>query len=158
MKLEWRNDEDIGFYECTVTDDDGYEQHISLWDYTCEWQSKRKAEDYAYNRCHPEAYEVSYCSGYSMHEEFDSSHTLEDIKVWCEDYLLDRYINRYNNIVAELDKIKSRADWALQFKKDRLITDREKWKQTPHTCELCGSYIDRDVVKVCDKCASEYEF
>lgn len=119
MKLEWRSEEDIGFYECTVTDDDGYVQNISIWDYTCEWQRKRKAEDYTYNRYHPEAYEVSYCHGYSMHETFDDSHTLEEVKVWCEDYLLDKYIHHYNDVIANLEKIKSKAEWASEFKKRR---------------------------------------
>lgn len=158
MKLEWRNDEEIGYYECVVTDNDGYTEDISLWDFTCEYQKKRKQEDYAYARCHPYAYEVRYCRGYSMHETFDDSHTLEWVKVWCEDYLLDGYINHYNDIIANFEKIKSQAGWAIQFKVDRAITEKEKWKQAPHTCELCGSYIERDVIKVCDKCASEYEF
>ena len=126
MKLEWRNDEEIGFYECTVTDDDGYTEDISLWDYTCEWQNKRKQEDFVYLRCHPHAFEVCYCRGYSMHETFDDPYTLNDVKVWCEDYLLDGYINHYNDIMAELDKIKGRAEWARQFKKDRLMTEKER--------------------------------
>ena len=92
MKLEWRNEEDIGHYECTVTDDDGYEQRISFWDYTCEYQSNKKATDAIFCRYHPEAYEISYCHGYAMRETFDDSHTLEDIKIWCEDYLLDKYL------------------------------------------------------------------
>lgn len=120
MKLEWRNEEDIGHYECTVTDDDGYEQRISFWDYTCEYQSNKKATDAIFCRYHPEAYEISYCHGYAMRETFDDSHTLEDIKIWCEDYLLDKYINHYNNIIANLERIKSEAEWAIQFKNDRL--------------------------------------
>ena len=120
MKLEWRNEEDIGHYECTVTDDDGYKQDISFWDYTCEWQSKRKAEDATYRRYHPDAYEVHYCHGYAMHETFDDSYTLEQIKIWCEDYLLDKYIYHYNDIIANLEKIKSKAEWATQFKNGRL--------------------------------------
>lgn len=121
MKLEWKNnDADIGHYDCIITDDDGYKQDISLVDYTCEYQRKRKAEDGIYKRYHPEAFEVHYCNGYSMREVFNDSHTLESVKVWCEDYLLDKYINHYNNIIANLEKIKSKAEWAIQFKKDRL--------------------------------------
>jgi len=119
MKLEWKNEEDIGFYECTITEDDGDSQNICIWDYTCEWQKERKARDYSYNKEHPEAFEVSYCHGYSMRETFDSTHTLEQVKIWCEDYLLNRYINHYNNIIANLEKIKSRAEWATQFKEGR---------------------------------------
>ena len=120
MKLEWENEEDIGYYECTVTDNDGYEQRISFWDYTYEYQSNRKATDATFCRYHPEAYEVSYCHGYAMHETFDDSRTLEWVKIWCEDYLLDKYINHYNNIIANLERIKSEAEWAIQFKNDRL--------------------------------------
>ena len=120
MKLEWTKDEDIGVYDCIITDDDGYQEKIHVWDYTCEYHIKRKAEDATYSRHHPNAYEVSYCHGYAMHETFDDSYTLEDVKIWCEDYLLDKYINHYNNIVANLDKIKSKAEWAIQFKNDRL--------------------------------------
>lgn len=119
MKLEWRNETDIGFYECIVTDDDGYGQSISLWDYTCEYQSNRKATDATYCRYHPEAFEVSYCHGYSMHETFDNTHTLEQVKIWCEDYLLNKYINHYNDVIANLERIKSRAEWATQFKNNR---------------------------------------
>lgn len=121
MKLKWKNDNaDIGHYNCIITDDDGYKQNIFLVDYTCEYQSKRKAEDREYKRYHPKAFEVHYCNGYSMHESFDDSHTLEFVKIWCEDYLLDNYINYYNDIIADLEKIKSKAEWAIQFKKDRL--------------------------------------
>jgi hypothetical protein len=119
MKLEWRNEENIGYYQCIITDDDGYKQRISVWDYTCEYQINKKANDAVYNSYHQEAFEVSYCNGCSMHESFDSSHTLEFVKIWCEDYLLDKYINHYNNIVANLEKIKSQAEWAIQFKNDR---------------------------------------
>ena len=54
-----------------------------------------------------------------MHETFDDSHTFEFVKTWCEDYLLDKYINRYNNIIANLEKIKGEAEWAIQFKNNR---------------------------------------
>ena len=120
MKLEWENDEDIGHYECTLTDDYGCYENIYIWDYTCEYQRKRKAEDTIYNRHHPEAFEVGYCKGYSMHETFNDSHTLADVKIWCENYLLDKYINHYNYIVDNLEKIKNEAEWAIQFKNDRL--------------------------------------
>jgi DUF971 family protein len=120
MKLEWISDEDIGVYDCIITDDDGHREKIHMWDYTCEYHRNRKAKDVVYSRYHPNAYEVSYCSGYSMRETFDDSYTLEDIKIWCEDYLLDKYINRYNNIVANLERIKSESEWAIQFKNGRL--------------------------------------
>jgi hypothetical protein len=51
--------------------------------------------------------------------------------------------------------------------KVRVIQFVENWvdiygydntKSKPHHCVLCGDYIERDNLKVCDKCASEYEF
>ena len=39
---------------------------------------------------------------------------------------------------------------------DRLEKDR--LKKLPHHCELCGAYIEEDNLKVCDACASEYQF
>ena len=120
MKLEWRNEENIGYHECTIIDDDGYHEDIHIWDYTCEYHIKQKENDAAYSRYHPAAYEIGYCKGYLMHETFDDSHTLKDVKIWCEDYLLDKYINHYNEIVANFEKIKSKAEWAIQFKNDRL--------------------------------------
>lgn len=105
MKLEWRNEEDIGLYECVVTDDYGCSESIFI-------KVKRTGD-----------YEVDYCRGYSMRETFDDSHTLEQIKTWCEDYLLDGYINLYNRTVADLEKIKSRAEWATQFKEGRNKND-----------------------------------
>lgn len=36
--------------------------------------------------------------------------------------------------------------------------EKNKLKKMPHHCELCGSYIEQDNLKVCDKCASEYKF
>ena len=101
MNLEWRNEEDIGLYECVITEDDGHSESIFI---KVKWTGD---------------YEVDYCRGYAMRETFDSSHTLEQIKVWCEDYLLDGYINLYNNTMANLEKIKSRAEWATQFKNNR---------------------------------------
>ena len=50
MKLEWKNEEDIGLYECVVTDDYGCSESILI---------KVK---------HTGDYEVDYCRGYAMRE------------------------------------------------------------------------------------------
>ena len=119
MKIEWESNENIGHHECILTEDDGYQQTISLTDYTCAFQRERKEKDCSYKSYHPDAYEVRYCHGYSMHEVFDESYTLEDVKIWCEDYLLNGYIDHYNHILSNLEKIKRRAEWATLFKENR---------------------------------------
>ena len=35
-------------------------------------------------------------------------------------------------------------------------TTEIKNKNFPHHCKLCGAYIEKDNLSVCDKCASEY--
>lgn len=120
MKIKWNDkDADIGFYEMELEFDDGSTRSISVWDYTCPYERKKIEEDRAYARNHPYAFEVSYCHGYSMHEVFDSTHTLEDVKIWAEDYLLDGIIAYYDDMLANLDTAKKRAEWAKQYKEKR---------------------------------------
>lgn len=40
----------------------------------------------------------------------------------------------------------------------RQLLEIEQNKHKPHHCKLCGQYIEKDNLKVCDKCASEFEF
>lgn len=39
------------------------------------------------------------------------THTVDDIKRWCENWLAQRYLASYYNTLAELDKMKERAEW-----------------------------------------------
>lgn len=125
MKFVWNNeDADIGYYECALLDDDGSKLNdISFKDYTNEWvQQDDKECDYK----RPYSFEVNYCRGYSMREGFDydeeyrsrpgggyqgvCTHTIEDIKHWCEEYLAQKYIDIYKEMLAELDTAKRRAE------------------------------------------------
>lgn len=125
MKFVWNNkDANIGHYECTLLDDDGSNiNDISFKDYTNKWvqQNDKECE---YKR--PYSFEVNYCHGYSMHEGFDydeeyrnrpsggyqgiSTHTVDDIKRWCEEYLAQKYIDGYEEILSRLNTAKRRAE------------------------------------------------
>lgn len=126
MRFEWNDqDADIGYYECILFDDDGSKLNkIVFKDYTNEWVQQDDKEC-GYKR--PYSFEVNYCRGYSMHEGFDydeeyrsrpgggyqgiSTHTVDDIKCWCEEYLAQKYIDMYEEILAELDTARRRSEW-----------------------------------------------
>lgn len=38
-----------------------------------------------------------------------------------------------------------------------ILWSKSGWNKD-HYCELCGEYIEKEHLKVCDKCASEYKF
>lgn len=136
MRFEWE-DEDYGFHECTLYDGDKKIDDICFLDYTSEFH-QRDDKEYRYER--PYAFVVSWCHGWSMEQGFDydkdynkhwdedalkengwyvptgsyqgnCTHTVDDIKRWCEEWLAQRYIKRYKDILAEIDTVKSRAEW-----------------------------------------------
>lgn len=120
MRIKWDDkDAEIGVHEMELELDDGSTRSITVWDYTCPYEKRCIAEDRSYARNHPYAFEVSYCHGYSMHEGFDDSHTLEDVKIWAEDYLLNGIIEHYNDMLANLETAKRQAEWAEEYKKER---------------------------------------
>ena len=143
MKFVWNNeDADIGYYECTLLDDDGSNiNDISFKDYTNEWvQQNDKKCDYK----RPYSFEVNYCRGYSMREGFDydeeyrsrlgggyqgiSTHTVDDIKRWCEEYLAQKYIDVYEEMLSRLDTAKRRAECLkdMGYGADRKGIEEEK--------------------------------
>lgn len=125
MKFIWKDETDIGYYECKLIDDNNEEvQSIYFWDYSNEYQVKEAIERRWKRPC---AYKVGYCSGYSMERGFDKTedntkygyngtkeHTVEDIKRWCENYIASLYINCYNNILARLEEAKKQAEWFIE--------------------------------------------
>lgn len=45
MKFMWKDETNIGFYECYLLDDDNNElQQIYFWDYSCTYQVKSAVE------------------------------------------------------------------------------------------------------------------
>lgn len=135
MKFIWNDsDADIGHYRCKLVDDDETVlEEIHFTDYTNEWQQKDGRKNH-----YPRAYsfEVGYCCGFSMDKGFDydddyydradedgfrlggyngtCTHTVEDIKHWCEEYLAGFYIRGYRNMIKELDNAKRRSEWFLE--------------------------------------------
>lgn len=54
-----------------------------------------------------------------MEESFPNTWTLEQVKIWAEDYLLDKYINHYKNVLEELKTLKKNAEQAQAIKESR---------------------------------------
>lgn len=133
MRFEWNNSSsDIGHYNCYLYDGDQKLDEISFIDYTCEWAQEHDKKN-GYTR--PYSFVVHYCHGWSMKEGFDGddhccnhtdedgniiggyqgncTHTVEDIKRWCEEWLAKCYIEGYQRMMSELKDAKRRADWFI---------------------------------------------
>ena len=59
--------------------------------------------------------------------------------------------NLFNNLSDAVKKFNYLE--GLELNTEEVFERLEK-----HHCKLCGAYIEEDNVKVCDKCASEFEF
>ncbi len=115
--ISWNEkDKDIGVYLLILELDEGTKREMTVWDNTCNYQKQKRANNPTYTRYNPSGFKVSYCHGYSMEEFFDDTHTLEEVKEWAENYLLDGLINRYKDLLKELDPAKRRAEWAAEYK------------------------------------------
>ncbi len=137
MKFEWHDDPDIGYYECFLYENGSKINDISFRDYTCEFHLKDDRE-HRYTR--PYSFEVSWCNGWGMSEGFDydnqydkhwdeeklketgwhvatggyqgkCTHTVDDIKKWCENWLAQRYLGAYYKTLRELEQMKARVEW-----------------------------------------------
>ena len=42
------------------------------------------------------------------------THTVEDIKKWCEEWIAQRYINSYENMLSQLKAAEKRHDWFIE--------------------------------------------
>lgn len=125
MKFVWNeSDARIGYYSCELIDDDGSElQKIFFIDNTNCWNKENDALN-GFKRAY--SFEVPYCDGDTTCEGFDydkeyrsrpgggyqgvCTHTVEDVKRWCEEYLAKKYIDHYKEMLAELDTAKRRAE------------------------------------------------
>ena len=121
---------DCGRYKCELFENEKKIDEISFTDYTCEF---RQGNDKKCGYTRPYAFEVYWCSGWSMREGFDyddkfdrhcdekghtiggyqgnCTHTVDDIKKWCEEWLAKRYIQAYENMIKDLETMKNRYDW-----------------------------------------------
>ena len=125
VKFVWKDNEDIGFYECYIYEDSDKLDSICFWDYTNKYQ-KETDEKHRYYR--PYTYKISYCNGFAMdkgldkNEDHDSygytgtpKHTIEDVKHWCESYLAAMYMAEYENMLKRLDIVKERYEQLKQM-------------------------------------------
>ena len=124
MEFIWRDDPDIGYYEGILIDDNDKEiNQISIWDYTCPF---RLAEAERGNYQDRYAYTVSSCCGSGLDKGFDRdespkrgwggyrgtpSHTVEDIKRWCENWVAGQYLKKYYETIRDLPNLKAKAEW-----------------------------------------------
>ena len=65
-------------------------------------------------------------------------------------------VGDYINIEKELAEFFG-IDLEKAEKEKELLLEIERNKKKPHHCILCGEYIERDNLQVCDKCASKYK-
>lgn len=135
MKIvfEWNKNADIGHYDCTVYEVEGESRKkidsIFVQDYTNEWQQQNAKENRYFRQY---AFEVHWCNGWSMHTGFGSDEnyknhrdengkivfgysgtckkTLKDVMRWCEEWLAQRYIAGYEDILARLEEMKNRSE------------------------------------------------
>lgn len=115
MKIKWNNnDADIGSYTCYLIFDDGKKVDIWVKDYTCEFEQEESKKNRYYNSHN---FKVHFCNGFSMTEYFDAPEwSLEKVKLWAEDYLLDKLIERYTHALKELPQIEKEALQAQEIK------------------------------------------
>lgn len=132
MRFEWKNDPHIGHYELILWDKEKRLNSISFVDYTCDFNQKRDREE---RWARPYSFEVRYCHGWSCEEGFDydeeydrhfnendkfiggyqgkCTHTVEDIKRWCEEFLASQYIIDYEQEFAKLQERKRKSEWFI---------------------------------------------
>lgn len=133
MRFEWDDSSsDIGHYDGYLYDEDQKLEEISFIDYTCKWAQENDRKN-GYTR--PYSFVVHYCNGWSMKEGFDGdehyrshtdedghiiggyqgncTHTVKDIKRWCEEWLARSYIKGYESMLANLKDAKRRAEWFI---------------------------------------------
>ena len=128
MNFVWDDSNaDIGYYSCKFLDGDVVIDEISFTDYTNEW---RFNNDKKYGDKRPYSFEIHWRRGVSMKEGFDydkeyrkrenggyqgnCTHIVEDIKRWCEEWIAQRYINSYKNILSQLKAAEKRHDWLIE--------------------------------------------
>lgn len=133
MKLVWKDDKEIGSYRLYLYDGDKQLDEINIVDCTCKFRREYDKELGVRRRF---AYETYYCNGFVYDKGFDEdkgyknnkdygfvgvvTHTLEDVKRWCENYLAQLYLGNYYNTLNKINEMKRRAEWfeAQGFKLD----------------------------------------
>ena len=133
VRFEWKDNFEIGHHELTLYDDDNKKlDDIYFTDYTCEY---RQEDDRKHKHYRPYSFEVGYCHGWSMKQGFDEdnqyrnhlnengravggyqgncTHTIDDVKRWCEEFLASLYIINYEEELKKLQKRLKRSQWFI---------------------------------------------
>ena len=128
MNFIWDDSEaNIGYYSCEFLDEDVVIDEISFTDYTNEWRSYKDKKN-GYKR--PYSFEVRWCRGWSMKEGFDydeeyrnrksggyqgnCTHTVEDIKRWCEKWIAKEHIDSYKRMLSRLKTAEKIHNWFIE--------------------------------------------
>ncbi len=130
LRFKWVDSPEIGKYKGLLYEGKKVIDEISFTDYTSEFHQKYDQEG-RYTR--PYSFEVNGCSGWSMREGFDydieydshydkdgnviggyqgnCTHTVDDIKKWCENWIAQGYLKTYYRIADNFEQTKARAEW-----------------------------------------------
>lgn len=123
MEFVWKDDPAVGYYEGILLENEKQIDRICFWDYTCPFRMAQARENHYRDRY---AYEVHWCNyGRSMSHGFDPdeehqgfggyqghcTHTVDDIKRWCENWIAQYYLNAYHEALKSLPTQEARAKW-----------------------------------------------
>lgn len=138
MKFIWDNTcAETGIYNCKLIDGDYVLNNIEIIDYTNMRQQENAYRSYifypysfeadVYNGASKEAIQIKgfdYDSVYRNHIDENGrrmygyngvcTHTLEDVKRFCEECLAKRYIDLYNYMLPNFNEAKRRASWFVE--------------------------------------------
>lgn len=133
MEFKWKGDPEIGYYRCLLLDDSGKEMlEINFTDYTSEFNQNYDKKN-RYER--PYSFVASFCNGNLMDHGFDydkdydnhldetgrviggyqgkCTHTVEDVKHWCEEYIASLFIIDYDEELKKLRERAARSKWFI---------------------------------------------
>lgn len=134
MKFIWDDTyAEIGIYNCKLIDGDYVLDNIEVIDYTNMYQQGSCFHPYSfkvniYYGASKEAIMMTkgfdYDSAYRNHIDENGNrmygyngvctHTIEDVKRFCENYLAERYIDSYNCMLPSFNDAKRRASWFVE--------------------------------------------
>lgn len=134
MKFIWDDTyAEIGIYNCKLIDGDYVLENIEVIDYTNMCQQGSCFYPYSfkvnvYYGASKEAIQMQkgfdYDSAYRNHIDENGNrmygyngvctHTIEDVKRFCENYLAERYIDSYNSMLSNFNDAKRRASWFVE--------------------------------------------
>lgn len=146
MEFVWKDEPEIGYYECELLDKGEKLLDVAFWDYTCKYSQQA---DRANGCKRPYSFEMHFCSGFSRRHGFDFDeqfkehydksgrtiggyqgkcrHTVDDVKKYCEEFLASFYIIDYAEECRKLEQRKNVSDRLLA---DGYTGQPEKYEHT----------------------------